>query len=82
MPEAKAFDLPVSDLAQVAENAGLQWVGSDADKVAQVRAAIEAEPKPVPVPRDRPAPVEVDDAPLVLVETRKDLADLKLPFSQ
>ena len=29
---------------------------------------------------DSPAPVVLDDAPLILVETRKDLADLRLPF--
>ena len=48
-------------------------MNSDADKVASVQAAIAAEPQPIHVPRERPALVEIDDGPLVLVETRKDL---------
>jgi ribonuclease E len=55
-------------------------VNSDADKVAAAQAAIAAEPKPVHVPRERPAPVALDDRPLILVETRRDLRDMKLPF--
>jgi ribonuclease E len=39
-----------------------------------------AEPKPVHVPRERPATVVSDEGPLVLVETRRDLRDLQLPF--
>ena len=42
--------------------------------------AIAAEPAAIRIPRERPAPVVLDDAPLILVETRKDLADLRLPF--
>ena len=41
-----------------------------------------AEPKPVHVPRERPPAIVVDDGPLVLVETRRDLRELKLPFEQ
>lgn len=74
------FVLPVADLNTVAETAGLQWVNSDADKVAAVQAAIAAEPKPVHVARERPPAVVVDEGPLVLVETRKDLSQIKLPF--
>ena len=74
------FTLSVSDLAQVASGSGLQWVNSDADKVAAVRAAIAAEPKPVHVPRERPPVVVIDEGPLVLVETRKDLSQVTLPF--
>jgi ribonuclease E len=57
-------------------------VNSDADKVAAVRAAIAAEPKPVHVPRERPPLVELDEGPLVLVETKQDLRNLQLPFEQ
>ena len=32
------------------------------------------------VPRERKPPVQLDDGPLVLVETRKDLSQIKLPF--
>ena len=67
-------------LQQIANGSGLEWVNSDADKVAAVQAAIAAEPKPVHVPRERPPVVVIDEGPLVLVETRKDLADMKLPF--
>ena len=74
------FVLPVTDLHSVAETAGLQWVNSDADKIAAVQAAIAAEPKPVRVPRERPPVVVIDEGPLVLVETRKDLSQSKLPF--
>ncbi|EYC50781.1 ribonuclease E [Hylemonella gracilis str. Niagara R] len=82
LPRVQAYKLPVSALNEVASTAGLQWVNSDADKVAAVQAAIAAEPKPVHVPRERPAPVVLDEGPLILVETRKDLSDLKLPFEQ
>jgi ribonuclease E len=80
LPKVEAYSLPIDALAQVAVASGLQWVNSDADKIAAVQAAIAAEPQPAHVPRERPAPVALDDRPLVLVETRRDLRDLKLPF--
>ena len=82
MPKVQPFSLPTDQLAQVATVAGLQWVNSDADKVAAVRAAIEAEPRPIHVPRERPPLVVLDDGPLVLVETRKDLSDVQLAFER
>jgi len=80
MPKVQTYSLPLGDLQQIASGSGLEWVNSDADKVAAVQAAIAAEPKPVHVPRERPPVVVIDEGPLVLVETRKDLADMKLPF--
>ena len=80
LPKVQAFELPVASLVQVAESSGLQWVNSDPAKIAQVQAAIAAEPKPVHVPRERPPAVVLDEGPLVLVETRKDLSEMKLPF--
>ena len=80
MPKVSAYELPKDSLLQLAADSGLEWVNSDADKVAAVQAAIAAEPKPVHVPRERPARVVLDEGPLVLVETRKDLAEMKLPF--
>ena len=75
-----AFELKVDSLSAVAEAAGLQWVNSNADKVRQVQEAIANAPKPVHVPRQRkPAPV-LDEGPLVLVETRRDLSQVRLPF--
>jgi ribonuclease E len=82
LPKVRAFELPVAELAQVAEGSGLQWVNSDAQKIAAVQAAIAAEPRPVRVPRERPPAIVVDEGPLVLVETKRDLRELKLPFEQ
>jgi ribonuclease E len=80
LPKVQAYELPIASLVQVAESSGLQWVNSDPEKIAQVQAAIAAEPKAVHVPRIRPPVVALDEGPLVLVETRKDLSDMKLPF--
>ena len=82
MPRVQAFALPVEALQQVAASSGLQWVNSDADKIAAVQAAIAAEPRPIHMPRERPPLVELDEGPLVLVETRKDLRQVTLPFEQ
>ena len=72
--------LPTDALHDVAANAGLQWVNSNAEKIAQVQAEIAAEPVAVHVPRVI-KPVELpDDGPLVLVETRRDLANASFPF--
>jgi hypothetical protein len=60
--------------------AGLLGLGGIADKIRAVQEAIAAAPKPVHVPRERKPIVVPDDGPLVLVETRKDLSQLKLPF--
>lgn len=80
MPKVQGYALPTESLQQVAQGSGLQWVNSDASKIAAVQAAIAAEPKPVHVPRERPAPVVIDEQPLVLVETRRDLRNMTLPF--
>jgi ribonuclease E len=80
LPKVQKYELPMASLIQVAEGSGLQWVNSDPQKIAQVQAAIAAEPKPVHVPRERPPAVVFDEGPLILVETRKDLSDMKLPF--
>jgi len=76
------FVLPLSDLQALAAQAGLEWVGSDAEKVASAQAAIAATPPAIHVPREPRPPVVLDEGPLVLVETRKDLSQLKLPFDQ
>jgi ribonuclease E len=67
-------------MTQVANSSGLDWVTSNADKIAAVQAQIAAELKPVHIPRERPPTVVIDDAPLMLVETKRDLRDMKLPF--
>lgn len=82
LPKVQAYDLPLQDLAQVAEGSGLQWVNSDAAKIAEAQAAIAAEAQPIRVKRERPAPVVREEAPLVLVETKRDLASMPLPFEK
>lgn len=82
MPRVQPFTLPMDALQEVAAASGLQWVNSDAEKVAAVQAAIAAEPKPERIPRERPPAVVLDEGPLVLVETRRDLAAMTLPFEQ
>ncbi|HEX4509946.1 MAG TPA: hypothetical protein VH328_07710, partial [Burkholderiaceae bacterium] len=79
-PAVPSFDLPVGDLDTLAQSAGLQWVQSDASRVAQARDSIADASPPTHAPRERPARVVVDEGPLVLVETRKDLSKHKLPF--
>lgn len=72
--------LPTESLQAVAQAAGLEWVNSDAGKVGDVQSAMAAEPAPARVPRERKPAAIVDEGPLVLVETRKDLSKIKLPF--
>ncbi|HEX5357581.1 MAG TPA: Rne/Rng family ribonuclease [Aquabacterium sp.] len=79
-PAPAPFILPISDLQAIAQSAGLEWVNSDADKIRAVQEAIAAEPKPVHVPRERKPAVVLDEGPLILVETRKDLSQITLPF--
>jgi ribonuclease E len=82
MPRVGSFALPVAEMDAVASVAGLQWVNSNAERVAAVKAQIAAEPKPVHIPRPRPAPVVLDEGPLILVETKRDLRNMTLPFEQ
>ena len=82
LPKVTSYDLPLQDLTQVAQNSGLQWVNSDSAKIAEAQAAIAMEAKPAHVPRER-APVMVsNEGPLVLVETKRDLRDMELPFEK
>ena len=80
MPLIQSYTLPVDALVAVAQGAQMEWVRSNPDRVAQVQAAIAAEPKPIHVPRERPPLLVVDEGPLILVETRKDLGQVKMPF--
>lgn len=82
LPQVGRFELPVGELAQVAQVSGLHWVNSDADKIAAVQAAIAAEPMPIRMPRERAPAVVVPEGALVLVETKRDLREMKLPFEQ
>jgi ribonuclease E len=80
LPKVEPYTVSIDELNQVAAASGLEWVNSDTDKVAQVQAAIAAEPKPIHVPREIKPAVVLDEGPLVLVETRKDLRSMPLPF--
>ena len=79
---AQTYELPIAELEALAAASGLQWINSDAEKIAAVQAAIAAEPKPVRIPRERPPAVVLDEGPLILVETRKDLSLMQLPFEE
>jgi ribonuclease E len=82
MPSIGSYELPMTQLQQVATGSGLEWVNSKPESIAQVQAAIAAEPKPVHVPRERPAPIVIDEGPLVLVETKRDLRQMHMPFDE
>jgi ribonuclease E len=82
MPKLESFVLPLVELTDIAQNSGLQWVNSDSEKIAAVQAAIATESKVVHVPRPRPAPVQIDTGSLVMVETKRDLKAMTLPFEE
>ena len=82
LPKVASYTLPADVLTTVASSVGLVWVQSDAAKIAQVQAQIAAEPKPVHIPRERPVLPPMSTEPLILVETRKDLAAVSFPFDQ
>lgn len=81
-PPAEPFALPIDELRDLARSAGLEWINSDAERILVAQQAIANEPNPVRIPRQPRPPVVADEGPLILVETRKDLAQLKLPFDQ
>ncbi len=80
MAAPSPIGLVVTSLQAVAQAAQMEWVQSDPTRVAEVQAAIAAEPKPVHVPRERPPLVMLDEGPLILVETRNDLSQMAMPF--
>ncbi|NQW94353.1 MAG: ribonuclease E/G, partial [Polaromonas sp.] len=82
LPKVQSYDLPLQDLVQVAQGSGLQWVNSDSAKIAEAQAAIAMQAKPAHVPRERAPMVVSNEGPLVLVETKRDLADMQLPFEK
>jgi ribonuclease E len=80
MPLIGRYELPIGSLQGVAQSSGLEWVNSNPGRIAQVQAAIAAEPRPVHVPRERPPAVVLDEGPLVLVETKRDLGQMPMQF--
>ena len=84
-PEAVAaaapdYVLPIDSLQAVAGEAGLQWVNSDEAKIKAAQEAMAAMPAPQRTPREIRKVESVDTGPLVLVETKKDLSQVRLPF--
>lgn len=77
---AAPYRLPTDTLAAIATDVGLQWVNSDSEKIRAVQEAMANEPKPIHAPRQPKPTAVVDDGPLVLVETKKDLSQVRLPF--
>jgi ribonuclease E len=82
LTKVEPFELPIDELRELAASAGLEWVNSDAERILVVQQTMASEPRPVHVPRVPRPRVVIDDGPLVLVETRKDLSQMKLPFEQ
>jgi ribonuclease E len=82
MPGLPQYQLNLGQLNSMAQAAGMEWVQSDAEKVQAVQAALAATPKPIVLPRERKPAVVVDDGPLVLVETRRDLTALAVQMQQ
>jgi ribonuclease E len=80
MPLIGSYELPISSLQGVAQSSGLEWVNSNPERIAQVQAAIAAEPRPIHVPRERAPAVVMDEGPLILVETKRDLGQMPMPF--
>ena len=76
----QSYALPLDTLQAIAVASGLEWVNSNVEKIRLVQEAMAREPQPAHVPRERKPAVTLNEGPLVLVETRKDLSQIKLPF--
>lgn len=74
------FLLPTASLTALVAEAGLEWIQSDAEKIRQAQEAMSQETPSIRRPRE-PKPIILQDSgPLILVETRRDLSQVKLPF--
>jgi ribonuclease E len=69
LPKVEFQPLQASELNSVLESAGMVWVNTDGNKLAEVRAQIAAEPVISHPPRQPKPPVELSTEPMVLVET-------------
>jgi ribonuclease E len=78
--EAARYELPLESLKALAASAGLEWVLSDVQKMAQAQAELAQAPQLAPLGREPRVLQLQEEGPLVLVETRKDLGQIKLPF--
>jgi ribonuclease E len=80
LPKVPPYRLPLEELSQIAQQSGLQWVLSSAEKVAAAQASIADQVQPVRKPRVRLPVAAPDERPLMLVETKRDLRNITLPF--
>ena len=69
LPKVEFKTLEATALTPVLESAGLVWVNTDSQKLAEVRAQIAAEPVVTHAPRQPKPPVLQSTGPMVLVET-------------
>jgi ribonuclease E len=69
LPKVEFKALETTTLTPALESAGLVWVNTDSQKLAEVRAQIAAEPVVTHAPRQPKTPVLQSTGPMVLVET-------------
>lgn len=81
-PATPIAALAIENLQNMVQQSGLQWVQSDKEKIATAQAQIAAEPLPTHKPREYTPTAPTATVPLVLVETRKDLNAMVLPFDE
>ena len=82
MPRVGHYELPTATLLEMTHASHLEWVQSDPIKVQATQERMAQEPKVVHPKRERPPAVNLEQGPLVLVETKRDLSQLNLPFAQ
>jgi ribonuclease E len=69
LPKVAFTPLVEEPLKEVIQTAGMVWVGTDQNKLAEVQSQIQAE-NPLPrVPREPKAPANIPSGPMVLIET-------------
>jgi ribonuclease E len=70
------------ELTAITKNIGLEWVQSNAVRVSEVQAAIAAESAQAHIPREVSAIFSSVNESLIMVETKRDLRELVLPFEK
>jgi len=69
LPKVAFTPLREEPLKDVVQTAGMIWVGTDREKLAEVQTQIQAESPAPRVPREPKPPANVPNGPMVLVET-------------
>lgn len=70
LPSVTPAPMPIDQLHAVLQQAGLSLVQTEPGKFSETQARLAAEPRPVRVPRERPQLPQLDEGPLIQVETR------------